>query len=253
MGARMTPDEAAAFTAWSASMLSMCEAAWKRAGVTARVFVGGGRALAEVRNETGTITRRDELGATQLELFSAVHVTPEAPQPSPAAESDTTEPEVVNGLRVGHVIVLEGDEVEVMAVDHEGFTWCTVDQGPERDEGSVEWADVKQVTGRVWKARRVDDGPELARVEEPEPEVSKAGLHRLLKEPGADRHTRHSQQVAVYQHEGVWKVLARAAKEKAPEWDVRIANLRSDATVTRIRAYNRAQKCTWDSLDGGAP
>lgn len=164
-----------------------------------------------------------------------------------AAETTPDAPTRINGIAALDEITFDDERVTVVGIDEEGLLMRSEHDGEDLE---VSWKEIEVVEPGVWRqirpARKTSKTAKATKPSKPEP-------HRARKEPWADHHARHGQQVAAFEVAGKWSVIARAADEKAPAWDVRVQNLRGDPTVTRVRVYNRGQKCTWDSLDGGGP
>ena len=157
---------------FAGSVASALVRAWtERLGLRVVVDPRGGTSSAELTDDTGRVVWSQKAEGIQLELPLApaaprpriadlrVPDPPggEAPAPGACRECGGAGAHKMNCSRrglpdgapfVGDRITLEGDAVEVLGVDHEGFIWRTVDG--ERDEGDVAWVDVRLVSPGVW-------------------------------------------------------------------------------------------------------
>lgn len=72
--------------------------------------------------------------------------------------------------------------------------------------------------------------------------------HRQQPVPEADGLAQRGQHVYTALVEGEWTVIPRKPRETGPAW---IARAESEAAQgVRVRVYDGAPRCTWDSLDG---
>ena len=83
------------------------------------------------------------------------------------------------------------------------------------------------------------------------PRVSRPKSHRQTPCPEADNLTMYGTSAAYLDGEG-WHVEGRGASESQAAWDARVQSIARDPATKRVRTYDRAGKCTWDSLDTAA-
>lgn len=76
-------------------------------------------------------------------------------------------------------------------------------------------------------------------------------LHAKGKLPEADKLAKRGAHTLLGLVKGHWTTLRTRKMETAPEWHALAAELA--AKGARVRLYDGAPRCTWDSLDGGSP
>lgn len=81
--------------------------------------------------------------------------------------------------------------------------------------------------------------------------ASRAKSHRQTPCPEADSLAMYGTSAAYLDGEG-WHVEGRGASESGSQWDARVRSIAKDPATERVRTYDRAGKCTWDSLDTAA-
>lgn len=81
------------------------------------------------------------------------------------------------------------------------------------------------------------------------PRAPRAKSHRQTPCPEADELTEYSRTCAVYLDGEGWHAEVRFPGESSPAWDARVRGIARDAATQRVRTYDRAGRCTWDSLD----
>jgi len=74
--------------------------------------------------------------------------------------------------------------------------------------------------------------------------------HRLTPLAEADALAEHGQTVAAYLDGEGWHSMVRNLRESGPAWDGRVKATAADPATQRVRVYDRAGRCTWDTLDG---
>jgi hypothetical protein len=153
-----------------------------------------------------------------------------------------------SALRVGSVVSV-GD------VDWRVFFLSTTTVTLTRGEGDTEEVadcsidDIAPtgVGGRWWLAGKLRKPKS-----EKAPKAKAPKLHRQTKEPDADGLAIRGQHTVLGYLEEQWTTLAiREADVTAPAWKLHAKEC-SDKGV-RVRLYDSAPRCVWDSLDGGEP
>lgn len=207
------------------------------------------------------------LDAADLWRLSSPH-DPAEPEPS-RGDGRPVEATSHNGVSVGDRLILDGVAVEVLGVDRDGFIWRATD-GDDFEEGDVEWSAVRHVAANVWAPRaivRIDVAEEpaveaappakktrakKARAPKAAPSTEPAAPvpHRLQAVTEADELAHYGEHSLIGLRGEAWFTVAMRAKtETAPEWQKLITEA---AKTVRVRVYDRAGRCTWDSLDGNA-
>jgi hypothetical protein len=191
----------------------------------------------------------------QLTLPAVAPVPVPAEVPPAPEDTETTR---INGLAVGDQITLDGELVEVMGLDDDGWTWRTVGDDPRtRDEGECLWSEVEHVEGTRWRVLpvRTDETPAQQR-EAARPKraakAPKAVPARNVPVPEADDLAIYGERsiVAIIHEGGPWELVWSDALPGHMSYEVAVSA--TAAQAHRVRVYHRGKRCVRDSRDRGA-
>lgn len=215
-----------------------------------------GRVLLDCRVRSVTGRRDDRQPSLPLapglrhETPAPVALVREAAPEVADLDDDDDGPAPVHGVCVGDRLTLDGEPIEVMGVDEEGFAWRTVatdSQGRSGDEGETLWSELADEGLGRWRSIPTPTPPAPPAPPSKPKRAPKARPAHLTPEPEADALTVRGQRCVITQlHEGgpwelIWSDEMPGQMTHDDAWKA------VTEQASRARRYNRGSRCVADT------